>query len=468
MKGLKVFSEILKGKSPKRRQIRSCLFTIALSLILIGRLSGSVIRIDGGFEDWKDIKICANDPKGDAKGAFDITKVYAASQGSILYLRFDTTSLLNLQNGPEAEGTLLVIINLPNKQELVLDTRGRRAFLNDSAKDRIPWDRLKYIVGPTYAQDEFEIQVDLSGFNINCGDTISVQFDGSDQLSAPVEFTFSQPSEIPKRRSHSRYPGTDVRIVSFNTYFEGLSDSDRQEAMGRLLNSVNGDVYCFQEEWKTEGHGEILKRLMPPKSKGRWHIHKVQGNVIASKYPLKALPSKNDRYAAAYIGFAEKQLFIINVHLKAMGYIDSREDRLRILQVNDILATIDEIYKGKYTKDDATGKPAIVMLGDFNLVGSRKPLDTIIDKKAYGLKDWLIPNLIGESVVTWRGGSRASFSPGKLDYIVHSAGTLIPKNGFLTNSELLNQIELGQLKLDAADSKISDHLLITVDFQFSD
>jgi endonuclease/exonuclease/phosphatase family metal-dependent hydrolase len=469
LKGLKVFSEILNENSLRCRRFYSCIFTITLLLIVIGKLSASVIRIDGGFEDWKDIKICANDPKGDAKGAFDITKVYVTNQGSILYLRFDTTNLLNLQNGPEAEGTLLTIINLPNKQELVLDMRGRRAFLNDNVKERIPWDRLKYIVGPTYAQNEFEIQVDLVEFNINDGDTISIQFDGSDQLSAPVTFTFSHPSETPKRRSHSRYSGTDVRIVSFNTYYEGLSDSDRQEAMGRLLNSVNGDVYCFQEEWKTEGHGKILKRLMPPENKGRWHIHKVQGNVIASKHPLKTLPSKNDRYAAAYIEMAEKQLFIINVHLKAMGYIDSREDRLRVRQVNDILATIDEIYKGKYNEDDTLDtQPAIVMLGDFNLVGSRTPLDMIIDKKDYGLKDWLIPNLIGESIVTWRGGPRASFSPGKLDYIVFSTRTLIPKNGFLLNSELLNQKELNQLKMEADDSKLSDHLLITVDFQFSD
>jgi hypothetical protein len=108
------------------------------------------------------------------------------------------------------------------------------------------------------------------------------------------------------------------------------------------------------------------------------------------------------------------------------------------------------------------------MLGDFNLVGSRTPLDMIIGKKVYGLKDWLIPNLIGESVVTWRGGPRSSFSPGKLDYIVYSAKSLIPKNGFLTNSELLNRAERRQMKLSAADSKISDHLLITVDFQFSD
>jgi len=448
--------EMLNGKLRRRTWIRPCLFAATISLILTGKLSASVIRIDGAFQDWKDVKVCAYDPRGDAKGAFDITKVYAASQGSILYLRFDTASLLNLQNGPETEETLLVIIDLPNNQELVLDTRGRQAFLNDSLKERIPWDRLKYIVGPTYAQDEFEIQIDLGRFNINRGDAIRIQFDGSDQLSAPVTFTFSQPSETRKRRSHRRNHGTDVRIVSFNTYFEGLSDPNREEAdvrivsfntyfeglsdpnreeaMARLLNSVDGDVYCFQEEWKTEGHGEILKRLMPLESKGRWHIHKVHGNVIASKYPLKALPSKNDRYAAAYIGLAENNLFIINVHLKAMGYIDSEEDRLRIRQVNDIIAMIDEIHNGQYDK----------------------------------VKEWLTPNLIGESVITWRGGSRASFSPGKLDYVIYSAKTLIPGNGFILNSELLNRTERRQLSLDAADSKLSDHLLVTVDFQFSD
>ena len=427
------------------------------------------MRIDGAFQDWKDVTVCARDPKGDAKGAFDITKVYAASQGSILYLRFDTTTVLNLQNGPEAEGTLLIIIDLPNDRQLILDARGRRAFLNDGSKERIGWDRLKYMVGPTYAQNEFEIQIDLGRFNINRGDWVSIQFDGSDQLSAPVRFTFSQPLQTPKRRSHRREPGTDVRIVSFNTYFEGLSDPDRAEAMGRLLNSVGGDIYCFQEEWKTEGHGDILKRLMPPEGKGQWHIHKVQGNVIASKYRLNILPSKNDRYAAVFIRSAENSLLIINAHLKAMGYIDSREDRLRVLQANDIAATIGEVYSGRYFEDDVPGRRmAVVIVGDFNLVGSRAPLDVILDERVYGLKDWLIPNLIGESVVTWRGGSRASFSPGKLDYVVYSAKTLTAKNGFILNSELLSQTECRQLKLDVADSKLSDHLLMTIDFQFSD
>ena len=150
-----------------------------------------------------------------------------------------------------------------------------------------------------------------------------------------------------------------------------------------------------------------------------------------------------------------------------MGYIDSREDRLRIRQANDIIATIADIHRGRHNEDEPPGtKPAIAIVGDFNLVGSRTPLDRIIGKKSYGLKHWLIPNLIGESIVTWRGGSRASFAPGKLDYVIYSAKNLMPKNGFILDSELLNQRQRKQLKLDVADSKLSDHLLIAVDFQF--
>ena len=116
--------DVLDARSWHPGWINFCLFAVILSLIFPGTSSASVIRIDGAFEDWKDVAVCARDPKGDATGAFDLTNVYAASQGSILYLRFDTGNLLNLQNGPENEGTLLIFIDLPDHRRLTLDTRG--------------------------------------------------------------------------------------------------------------------------------------------------------------------------------------------------------------------------------------------------------------------------------------------------------------------------------------------------------
>ena len=86
------------------------------------------MRIDGGFEDWKDVTVCASDPRGDATGTFDITRVYAASQATIPYLRFDTANILNLQNGSASEETLLVLLDLPDNRRVTVDTPGRQGF----------------------------------------------------------------------------------------------------------------------------------------------------------------------------------------------------------------------------------------------------------------------------------------------------------------------------------------------------
>lgn len=99
-----------------------------------------------------------------------------------------------------------------------------------------------------------------------------------------------------------------------------------------------------------------------------------------------------------------------------------------------------------------------------NLMGERS-LDVMINNKDVVLKDWMLPNLVCESIITWRGKAGESFSPGKLDYTLYTPETLKPRNGFLLNSELLNQGELNRLKLNASDSKVSDHLLMTLDFQ---
>jgi endonuclease/exonuclease/phosphatase family metal-dependent hydrolase len=209
-----------------------------------------------------------------------------------------------------------------------------------------------------------------------------------------------------------------------------------------------------------------MGRLVPLDGGRAWHVHKVRGNVIASKYPLKALPSRNNNYAAACIDLKGKPLVVMSVHLSAMGYIQSKEDLWRIQQAKTILETLEGIATGEY--DALIGshtKPGIVMVGDYNLVGSYTPVALLTSTKTVGLKDWLVPNLVGESVITWRGGLNTGFSPGKLDYMLYSGKTLTPRNGFVLDTSLLNQTELNQLKLKSEDSGMSDHLLSTVDFQ---
>ncbi len=442
---------------------------MALFLLSVSPLFAEIIRIDGDFKDWQEVEMLASDPGGDAQGAFDVTRVYAASQGSILYLRFDTGRILNIQNGPESEGTLGLMIGLPDDRQLKLDMRGRRAHLSEDPDEGIPWRDLKYSVGPTHAQDEFELQVDLHQFGVEMGDSVSIQFSGSDQLDAPVRITLSQPRGELTHRSSLRLPGTDIRIVSFNTYVDGLSDPNRAEVMERLLKAVDGDVYCFQEEWESSDIDRIMKRLGLLHRVGLTAIHQVHGNMIASRYPLKALPSANGNYALARIDVGGNSLFVMSVHLSAMGYIGSKEDLRRIQQAAALLDTVTEINRGTYDARDGERRGSgIVMVGDFNLVGSRTPVDLLATEAISGLENWTLPHLAGDSVVTWRGGVWSSFSPGKLDYSLHSSATLIRKNGFVLNSELLSQTELDKLKLERTDSHASDHLLMVTDYQFGD
>lgn len=447
------------------------LYTVlcAVQVALIRPAQAAGIRIDGDFADWKDVKVLSHDPQGDARGAFDVTRVHATSQGTTLYLRFDTGHLANIQNGPDHEGSLLVTLGLPNKQILELDLRKRRAYFQSNPEKRIPWAHLAYIVGPTYAQDEFEFQIDLGRYGIGPGDTVSIQFSASDQLDSPVAYTFVQPYPEPEHRPSDRFPETDVRIVSFNTYVNGLSDPNRAPAMRRLLKAVDGDIYCFQEEWEATDIDKIVKRLTLLDSVGLKYVHKVHGNVIASRHPLRALPSGNTSYAAARIEINGRSLVVMSVHLKAMGYIGNKDDLRRIQQAGILLETITEINRGAYNHPSKPqDMPGIVAIGDYNLVGSRTPMDLLAIQEITGLANWILPHLVGESIVTWRGGLRSSFSPGKLDYSLYSKDRLIPKNGFVLDSESLDQAELNRLGLEKTDSNVSDHLLMVSDFQFGE
>ena len=107
------------------------------------------------------------------------------------------------------------------------------------------------------------------------------------------------------------------------------------------------------------------------------------------------------------------------------------------------------------------------MIGDYNLVGSRTPLDMLTDAAGPGLQHWLLPNLIGESVATWRQND-SSFPPGLLDLVTYSPGRLVPRNGFVLDTGHLNEEELAKLGVKVKDSLVSDHLMLLADFAISE
>lgn len=411
------------------------------------------IRIDGVFDDWGDAEPIVVDPAGDATGAFDLTRVYAQSRGTELFLRFDVGPRLNLQFGAEAQGTLQLELGLPSGETLTIDHRAREVTIGG----RHPaFQEVAYESAPTHSSVEFEAHLDLSSVGVALGDRITIDYAGSDSLPEPADLVLETPAPAPVRRSTERTEPTTVRIASLNIHDSGFS-TDRRAALVRLLASAQADIYCIQEELDLTSD-ELQSVFEEVRDVGApWSFERVYDNVIASIYPLRSIPVMEEFYAAAEVDLGEAgSLMIVGVHLKCCGYDGSEEDTMRVNEALGIVRTIES--------DPIYGQAPVVAMGDFNLVGSREPLDVLEEPDRLALTQWLLPQLIGEHAMTYYSRS-SDIPPGIIDLVLYSQQGLVPQNGFILEEPPLSDDERTLLGLDPGDDEASDHRMLVADFE---
>ena len=135
---------------------------------------------------------------------------------------------------------------------------------------------------------------------------------------------------------------------------------------------------------------------------------------------------KLDRGAAAAIELrGPKHLAVVSVHFKCCGYTGSREDRTRVRQAQQLVGQIRALRNGEF--GEKLRQAGIVIIGDYNIVGSRKPLDII---KTAGMTDWILPGIGDGAAFAWREiRNDESFWPGRLDVLTYDQATLEPLNG---------------------------------------
>ncbi len=430
-------------------------------------------RVDGTFQEWIAANLIASDAAGDASGAFDVQKVYATNRGTRLFLRFEITSTLNVQSGAAADGTLLVQIAMPNNRFLTIDLRNKSLWRdNDTALD-VAWNTVGYTTAPTYAASEFELVVDLATFGVVVGSPITINFSSSDALSTGVPYTMSLAATPPVHRSAARATATDFRIASVNTEQSGFLVSTRRAKLLRLVDGMNADIYCFQEEYNSSSTqiDTYLTGADPMEDGANWNVHKNNDCVIASRSPLLALPSPNTATAGAVIDLPAAgpgdAVVVFSIHPKCCGYTASSEDQTRITQMTGLIVTLNNLRSGTLGAafEPYRQAPAIV-IGDWNIVGSITPLTMLLDPVGPNMRDAVAPQLIGEDVVTWRGSSTTpgSFTPGRLDLIAHAAIGLTLRGSFVLDSALLNAAELAALGVQGGDSAATDHNMLVGDF----
>lgn len=428
--------------------------------------------IDGAFSEWDTAAQVVEDETGDATAAFDISHVGVQAHGTRLYIHFDIGRELNLQAGPGDEGTLQLWIDLANGRRLSIDFRNRFACWADRPDEQIAWTLIKYACLPTFAAKEYELRVDLSALGAHVGDTVKVQFDGSDSLKEPITVVLADAPTVPDNALTMLKRAGDVRVVNLNTFYAGLSHAPRSERIGRLLASVDADIFCFQEELSEEAFLTGARRVVPRKNGADLHLHWQGDCGIATCWPLQPVPmdfetrfsagDRDDRRvgAAAAIELPNgKQLVVCSVHLSCCGSSGDPHDKARVRETRELARQIDRLRKGEF--GEQLRDAAVVVVGDYNLVGSRQPLTTLESK---GLKEYLLRGLVDRSACTWRGDADESFWPGRLDLLTYDAAALEPKNGFILDSADLSASLLSKLGLQRDDSTASDHLMLVADF----
>jgi endonuclease/exonuclease/phosphatase family metal-dependent hydrolase len=186
------------------------------------------------------------------------------------------------------------------------------------------------------------------------------------------------------------------------------------------------------------------------------------GCGIATRLPLEPVRLDLERGAAAIVELpGHKHLVVVSVHFKCCGYAGSWQDETRVYQAEQLADRIQRMRKGEY--GEKCKDAGVVVVGDYNLVGSRKPLEIL--KKA-GLIDLLLRASGDGAAYTWRGLRKdESFWPGRLDLVTFDANVLTPARGIVVDTSRLSDEALGGLGLRAEDSLVSDHLLLVADFR---
>jgi len=462
--------------------------------ILWSIVCGQEIRIDGQTSEWTNEHLIATDIEGGNQ--LDIERLYMQYDETYLYLRVDVSQDIILQR----ESELVLIIDsddntstgFPIKSlgtEFSFYFTGNNGFVNPINNSiSINHDDVGFFVAPAFESSSFEIAINrnlgsygptLDGVislaifnNIPNGDilpnTNGVQID----LTSPNTNTFPQ-------ASFTKPEDTDFRLVSLNSRFDQLFESESFEAYNRIFKSTNPDIIAFQEiyDHSSAQTADLIETFLPSDAGETWYHEKVGADIIlVSRYPIifDDWVSGNGIFVLDVDG---KEVSILNVHLPCCENDQGRDE-----EIDGILRYWRNIMNGNETHNLDPNSPLFIV-GDFNLVGDGQQLDRLLtgnikNNSVFGPDfepDWFSGNLIDAAPVavnsnlayTWYN-EFSSYTGGRLDYILYTPSSIYEVNKYVIDTRIMSQGDLFLSGLSQTDSQdCSDHLMVVTDWSFN-
>jgi endonuclease/exonuclease/phosphatase family metal-dependent hydrolase len=270
-------------------------------------------------------------------------------------------------------------------------------------------------------------------------------------------------------------PKGAVRVVSYNVLKSKLVQEPGTFA--RVLHALNPDVILLQE-WDADAATATAWFTAVVTGKHEWYARSAAGDVvIVSPYEITALGGPDTivaagseaseggekapvRFLGAIVKTPRTPVAVGTLHLKCCGTAGSPEDARRLAEAKAINGAMRAALA-------QSGIKVRVFAGDFNLVGTRAPLDALCAGLDSDGSDLAVaePMVLGDRAeYTWMD-RQSEFPPGRLDFAVYSDAGSTVVNAFLLDTSRLAPKALAKIGLDGADTAASDHLPLVVDLK---
>ncbi len=347
------------------------------------------------------------------------------------------------------------------------------------------------------------------GLTLFAGDryTAKLVFTGSDgsvRQGAPP-FTYElvggrpRPPNAGDEDPLARAPGTSFRVLAWNVSRGNLLD--RKDRFARVLAAARPDIILLDEApaGAAEEIADFLSSLPGPDGED-WHLlygeaGGPQRGVIVSRRPVIAVqeleeisypdslferlkrmagrsrprgfrgPEAGLPVLGGIVQLEDARLLVVTLDLQCCGNgTETVEEHLRQIEVAAIHEALTEAlarHRG--------GVDAVIVAGDFNLVGSREPLEAMlrgVDVDGSGLAVAEALQLDGLSNATWDDGA-GPFPPARLDFMLFGDASLRLERAFVLDTRDLTGEWLDHHGLRAEDTeRASDHLPVVADFSW--
>jgi len=477
-------------------------FGLIVSFVPAASAGALPITPDGQFDDWTATAQESLDPSGDdGSSGIDFTHLEIAHDQDWVFLRFDTTIEVQPDEQQDIRFYLDTDMNAATGYsingigaELVWELGQRSGTFYTPSPQSIDHPDIGLVIAPTVSASEFEVAlrrdaVPAGGQPLFPGNdfrmVITDNASGGDRLpdSGSVSYTLDATS-FPIATVPLEQSGSSIRVAGYNVQNDGLFDtsSAHQTALEKIFSTVDAQVWVICEVWNhtAEDVRQVVEGYLPSASGEDWYAVKLDsGNVIVSRFPilLSWEVSPGDRITAALLDVRptwDSDLMIIANHWSCCTADANRQQ-----QADATVAFLRDAMTpgGNFTL--AEGTP-VILAGDFNLVGWRQQLDTLVsgdiqDEGSYGsdfAPDWGNGNLSyalsrhpdARMVYTWRQDS-SSFYPGMLDYLFYTPSAIVLDHGFVLETRTMTSSTLANYGLSANTTPdASDHAPRVGDF----